>query len=94
MGLQPMLKVSPCLSWLREEMQRQGSSTTSGETRGAQSTGDKVNEAPPLVTKVPCLTKLPSPYLKPSIFFSDPLSSPLAYKWLSPFTDGINKIKS
>jgi hypothetical protein len=82
LGPQPLsislqLKASQCLSGLREEMQRQGSSTASGEARGARGTRDKVDEAPPLVTKVPCLTKPPSSYLQPSLFsFSDSLSSP------------------
>jgi hypothetical protein len=54
----------------------------------------KTDEVPLLVTKVPCLTELPSPYLQSSISFSNPLSSLPTYKWLSLFTDVINKIKS
>jgi hypothetical protein len=74
MGLQPLfsslqLKGSQCLSWLKEEMQRDSSSTTSGEARRAQGTGEKVDSVPSLVTKVPCLTKLPSSYLQLSVFF-------------------------
>jgi hypothetical protein len=55
-ALQPLLKGSQCLSWLKEKMQRHGSSTAIGEARTAQDTGDKVGDILPLVTKVPCLT--------------------------------------
>jgi hypothetical protein len=76
MGQQPLssslqLKGSQCLNWLREEMQSQGSSTSSGEVKGAGDTWVKAGETPPLVIKVTCLTKLPS-----LSFFSDPLSYP------------------
>jgi hypothetical protein len=52
--------------------QRHHSSTTSGEARGAQDTGYKANEVPPLVTKVLCLIKPPSSYLQAPVFFLCP----------------------
>jgi hypothetical protein len=67
-------------------LQRHSSSTNSGEARRAQDTGDKVDEVPPLVARVPCLTKLPSPYPLP-------LQS-LTHSLLHLPTDGIDKIKS
>jgi hypothetical protein len=40
------LKVSQCLSWLRKEMQKHSSSTTSGEGKRACGTENKVGDAP------------------------------------------------
>jgi hypothetical protein len=61
-SLCPAASVQQPLSWLREETQRHGNSTASGEAKEAPEGG-----ALPLVTKVPCLTKPPSSYMKLSL---------------------------
>jgi hypothetical protein len=70
------LKDSQCLSWLREEMQKHRGSSTCGEARGVQGTRDKVGEAPPLVIKVPGLTKPPSSIC--NLFYLPPLTHSFA----------------